>query len=68
MNFNNIIYFRLHGSKSWYNYTYSEKELRNIITKLQKMPGSLKAIYFNNDHGMLPNAKFLLEELIQKDK
>jgi uncharacterized protein YecE (DUF72 family) len=68
MNFNNIIYFRLHGSKSWYNYTYSEKELRNIITKLQKMPGSLKAIYLNNDHGMLPNAKFLLEELIQKDK
>jgi len=68
LNLNNIIYFRLHGSKSWYDYTYSEKELRNIITKLKKKPGSLKAIYLNNDHGMLPNGKFLVEEIIEKNK
>ena len=68
LNLNNIIYLRLHGSKSWYNYTYSEKELRNIITKLQKKPASLKSVYLNNDHGMLPNGKFLVEELIGKKK
>jgi uncharacterized protein YecE (DUF72 family) len=67
LNLNNIIYCRLHGAKSWYNYTYSEKELRNIIMRLQEKPGSLKAVYLNNDHGMLPNGKFLVQEIIEKD-
>jgi len=67
LNFNGIIYLRLHGSKSWYNYKYSEKELKNIIKKkLQKVSESKKAIFLNNDHGMLPNGKFLMENLIRK--
>lgn len=68
LNLNNIIYFRLHGAKSWYNYTYTKKELRNIIMRLKKKPGSLKAIYLNNDHGMLPNGKFLIQQLIERDE
>lgn len=68
LNLNNIIYFRLHGAKSWYNYTYSKKELRNIIMRLQKKPSSLKAVYLNNDHGMLPNGKFLIRQIIERDK
>lgn len=67
LNLNDIIYFRLHGAKSWYNYTYSEKELKNFIMRLQKKPGSLKAVYLNNDHGMLPNGKFLIQHLIERD-
>ena len=63
LNLNNVVYLRLHGSKSWYNYLYSEKELLNIINKMQKMPGIKKAIYLNNDHGMLPNGKFLMDQI-----
>lgn len=60
------IYLRLHGSKSWYNYLYSEKELKNIIKRLQKSSESKKSILLNNDHGMLPNGKFLMEKMLRK--
>ena len=65
LNLNNTIYLRLHGSKSWYNYLYSEKELKRIIDKLEKKSGNKKAIYLNNDHGMLPNGKYLLDHLVK---
>lgn len=64
LNLNNIIYLRLHGTKRWYNYVYSEKELKKIIDKIQKKPGLKKAIYLNNDHGMLPNGKYLLGHVL----
>ena len=65
LNINNTIYLRLHGSKRWYNYLYSEKELKRIIDKIEKKSGKKKAIYLNNDHGMLPNGKYLLDHLIK---
>jgi uncharacterized protein YecE (DUF72 family) len=68
LNLNNTIYLRLHGSKSWYNYVYSEKELKNIIGKLEKKSGTRKAIYLNNDHGMLPNGKYLLNHILKLRK
>lgn len=63
LNLNNIIYLRLHGTKSWYNYVYSEKELKSILDKLKKKSGRKKAVYLNNDHGMLPNGKYLLDHI-----
>ena len=66
LNLNNIIYLRLHGTKSWYNYVYSEKELKKIIEKFQKKSGLKKAIYLNNDHGMLPNGKYLLDHFLKE--
>lgn len=66
LNFNGTIYLRLHGSESWYNYLYSEKELKNIIKRLQKISESKKSIFLNNDHGMLPNGKFLMENMLRK--
>jgi len=63
-NLNNTIYLRLHGSKSWYNYLYSEKEIKKIMDKVEKKTANIKAIYLNNDHGMLPNGKYLLEHLL----
>ncbi|CAN5565088.1 DUF72 domain-containing protein [soil metagenome] len=68
LNLNNIIYLRLHGSTSWYNYVYSEKELKRIINKLQKKHANKKAVYLNNDHGMLPNGKFLMDHLLNTNK
>lgn len=64
LNFNNTVYLRLHGSRNWYNYVYSKKELKNFIKNLQNISGSRKAVYLNNDHGMLPNGKFLIEKMI----
>ena len=66
LNFNGTICLRLHGSESWYNYLYSEKELKNIIKGLQKISESKKSIFLNNDHGMLPNGKFLMEKMLRK--
>jgi uncharacterized protein YecE (DUF72 family) len=68
LNLNDTIYLRLHGSKNWYNYIYSEKELKRIITKLQKKRANKKAVYLNNDHGMLPNGKYLMEHLLSINK
>jgi uncharacterized protein YecE (DUF72 family) len=64
LNLNNIIYLRLHGSKSWYNYKYSEKELKRIISMIEEKRAGKKAIYLNNDHGMLPNGKYLMDHLL----
>ncbi len=68
LNLNKIIYLRLHGSKSWYNYMYSEKELKRIITRIEKKRANHKAVYLNNDHGMLPNGKYLIDHFLNKDK
>jgi uncharacterized protein YecE (DUF72 family) len=53
-----------HGTKSWYNYVYSEKELKSILDKLEKKSGLKEAVYFNNDHGMLPNGKYILDHIL----
>ena len=58
---NNAVYLRLHGSKEWYNYLYSEKELDKILRKIKKSKAKKKAIYLNNDHGMLKNGLYLLQ-------
>lgn len=58
---NNTVYLRLHGSTEWYSYVYSEKELDLILSKVKKIKADRKAIYLNNDTGMLENALYLLE-------
>jgi hypothetical protein len=39
---------------------------KNIIKRLQKSSESKKSILLNNDHGMLPNGKFLMEKMLRK--
>ena len=60
---NNAAYLRLHGSKEWYSYLYSEKELDKILTKVKKLKAKKKVIYLNNDHGMLKNGLYLLQRI-----
>jgi uncharacterized protein YecE (DUF72 family) len=57
---NDAVYLRLHGFKKWYNYVYSDKELDKILSKLKKLNANKKAIYLNNNHGMLKNGLYLL--------
>jgi uncharacterized protein YecE (DUF72 family) len=60
---NGAVYLRLHGSKEWYNYIYSEKELDNILSRIKKLKADKKMIYLNNDHGMLQNGLYLLKHV-----
>jgi uncharacterized protein YecE (DUF72 family) len=63
MSTNGAVYLRLHGSKKWYNYIYSEKELDNILSRIKKLKADKKMIYLNNDHGMLQNGLYLLKHV-----
>jgi uncharacterized protein YecE (DUF72 family) len=60
---NNVLYLRVHGYKKWYSYIYSQAELDTIISSIKKLNANKKAIYLNNDHGMLENGLYLLKEL-----
>ena len=60
---NSTSYLRLHGSTQWYNYLYSEEELDKIIKKIRRAKSKKKAIYLNNDHGMLRNGLYLISKL-----
>jgi uncharacterized protein YecE (DUF72 family) len=65
---NDVIYLRLHGTKTWYNYIYTEQRLREIASTMTTTQAQKKAIYLNNDHGMLPNGLFLMRSLFQTEK
>ena len=60
---NGALYLRLHGREAWYAYVYTEEELREIMETMKGLDASKKYIYLNNDHGMLPNGRFLMQNL-----
>ena len=62
---NNSVYLRIHGYKEWYRYIYSQTELDTILTSIKKLKADKKAIYLNNDHGMLENGLYLLKNTSQ---
>ena len=62
------IYLRLHGTKTWYNYLYPEKRLKEIVSDMLGKQAQKKAIYLNNDHGMLENGLFLMKIFLQKQR
>jgi len=57
---NDALYLRLHGRETWYAYVYSERELKEMVETIRKHDARKKYIYLNNDHGMLPNGKFIM--------
>ena len=60
---NNAFYIRVHGYKKWYSHIYSKQELDIMISSVIRLNARKKAIYLNNDHGMLKNGLYLLEKL-----
>ena len=60
---NDVVYLRLHGREAWYAYVYTEDELREIMETMKMLDASKKYIYLNNDHGMLPNGIFLMQNV-----
>lgn len=65
---NDVIYLRLHGTKTWYNYLYPEQRLREIVSAMTSTQAQKKAIYLNNDHGMLRNGLFLMKSFFPSQK
>jgi uncharacterized protein YecE (DUF72 family) len=55
------IYLRLHGTKTWYNYLYPEEKLKEIVSDMLSIGAQKKAVYLNNDHGMLDNGLFFMK-------
>ncbi|MFW6110509.1 MAG: DUF72 domain-containing protein [Thermoproteota archaeon] len=60
---NDAVYLRMHGREEWYNSIYTNQQLQEIIHKLQELKVDKKYIYLNNDHGMLPNGRYLLKQV-----
>jgi uncharacterized protein YecE (DUF72 family) len=60
---NNALYLRVHGYKKWYSHIYSQAELDTMISSVMKLNANKKAIFLNNDHGMLENGLYLLKKL-----
>jgi uncharacterized protein YecE (DUF72 family) len=58
------IYLRIHGYKEWYRYIYSQTELDELLDSVINLKAEKKAIYLNNDHGMLQNGLYLLKQTI----
>ncbi|MDY6986356.1 MAG: DUF72 domain-containing protein [Candidatus Thermoplasmatota archaeon] len=52
-----VSYFRFHGHKDWYAYRYSDEELMEFIRKQKALDCDRNYAFFNNDLGMLENAK-----------
>jgi uncharacterized protein YecE (DUF72 family) len=60
---NDVVYLRVHGYKKWYDYIYSEKELDEMLLEIKNLKAHKKAIYLNNNHGMLENGIYLLSHI-----
>jgi uncharacterized protein YecE (DUF72 family) len=51
------IYLRFHGRESWYQYDYSEKELKEMVKIIKDKNTEKIYAFFNNNHSMLKNAQ-----------
>jgi uncharacterized protein YecE (DUF72 family) len=62
-----LVRFHGHGQKTWYNYRYSNEEIKNWVPKIQTIEASALRtfVYFNNHYNgaSVTHALTLLEEL-----
>ncbi|ACP35736.1 protein of unknown function DUF72 [Sulfolobus islandicus Y.G.57.14] len=63
---NDYIYLRLHGRDVWYTYDYSEKELKELADKIISLNPKYVYVFFNNNHWMLDNGRYMLKILTEK--
>jgi len=60
-NTNGKVYVRMHGRTSWYNHVYTDEELSDVLLRINLTKPQEVYIFFNNNHGMLVNARKALE-------
>jgi len=56
------LYLRMHGRDVWYAYEYSPEELEEVAQSILRIESPPERIYvfFNNNHWMLENARYML--------
>jgi len=60
---NGRVYLRMHGRASWYSHFYSRGELEEVAERILAEQPKTIHVFFNNDTGMLPNGREMLEIL-----
>ena len=60
-NTSGMVYVRMHGKTSWYNHVYSDDELEEVLRKIIAAKPDRAYVFFNNNHGMLVNARKTLK-------
>jgi len=60
------VYLRMHGREVWYGYNYSDEELVDIAKRVLDLSPSRVYVFFNNNHWMLDNARFMKKVLEEK--
>jgi uncharacterized protein YecE (DUF72 family) len=63
---NGFIYLRMHGREAWYGYEYSESELMEVADRIKALNPRRVHVFFNNNHWMLENARFMKRVLEEK--
>lgn len=63
---NEVIYLRMHGREAWYGYEYSERELNELAEKIIDLRPRKAYVFFNNNHWMLENARYMKKILEEK--
>ena len=59
-------YVRFHGKEGWYNYDYSDKELKEWAEKIKQAQFKECFIYFNNDYNAYaPKNALTLKEMLK---
>ena len=54
---NGQVYLRFHGRTAWYAGSYTDEELSAVLRKAEALSPRKIHAFFNNDHGMLENAR-----------
>lgn len=65
---NNIVYLRMHGREVWYAYDYSPSELESLAKEILSLKPIRIYVFFNNNHWMLDNARYMKKVLEQFQK
>ena len=60
---NGRVYVRMHGRTGWYSHVYRKEELEEVADKIMAEQPERIYVFFNNDTGMLPNGREMLQIL-----
>ncbi|MGB9785642.1 MAG: DUF72 domain-containing protein [Infirmifilum uzonense] len=66
INIKGIVYVRMHGRLTWYNYGYMDEELYEVADRIVEAKPVKAYVFFNNNHDMLGDGRRLIEIFQEK--